>query len=127
MNARRLVLAILCTMTGALVSSAAPALAATGNAYRSQSTGSGTAAGGFYYPSGLAVNASGDVYVNDAGDGVIDEFDSSGSGAPLMEITPSEIPNGSFAGAAAIAVNGSGDLFTTCLLYTSPSPRDRQR
>ncbi|HZL47820.1 MAG TPA: hypothetical protein VFC30_02275, partial [Solirubrobacteraceae bacterium] len=113
MNARRLVLAVLCTMTGALVVSAAPALAATGNAYRSQSNGSETAAGGFSGPSGLAVNASGDVYVNDEGDEVIDEFGPSGTGTPLMEITPSEIPNGRFAGAAAIAVNGSGDLFTT--------------
>jgi hypothetical protein len=112
MSAGVFALGALASVLAALAVSAAPALAATGNAYRAQSTGSETAAGGFPSPAGLAVTAGGDVYV-DAGGEVIDEFGSSGGGTPLMEITPSEAPEGSFSGAGAIAVNGSGDLFVT--------------
>jgi hypothetical protein len=107
MNARRLVLAILCTMTGALVFSGAPALAATNNAYSSQFNGSLTAAGSFQ-PSALAVNSSGDVYV--AARNVVDEFNPEGT-AVLAEFPGSETKDKSFSSPEGIAVNSSGDVY----------------
>jgi hypothetical protein len=112
MNARRLVLAVLCTMTGALVCSGAPALAATGNAYLSQFKS--------FTPGGLAVNSSGDLYVveYEHNAGVVEfahhavyEFGPSGTGAPLAEFK--ETTGRSFDGetSGAIAVNSSGDLY----------------
>src|SRR5665213_2106083 len=107
MNARRLVLAALCTMTGALVFSGAPALAATNNAYSSQFNGSLTAAGSFA-PSALAVNSSGDVYV--AAYNVVDEFNPEGTKV-LAEFPGSETKEGSFSTTEGIAVNSSGDVY----------------
>ncbi|HEY5046291.1 MAG TPA: hypothetical protein VII53_10585 [Solirubrobacteraceae bacterium] len=109
MNARRLALAVLCAMTGALVCSAAPALAATGNVYRSQFTRPETAEKSFY-PAALAFNTSGDVLVWDAEHSVLDEFNSSGSGAPLVEFTGDGTPAEGFY-TEGIAVNASGDVF----------------
>jgi hypothetical protein len=112
MNARRLVLAVLCTVTAALVVLAAPALAATGNAYRSQFEA--------FEPGGLAVNSSGDLYVVEFehNAGVVDfehravyEYGPSGTGAPLAEFK--ETTGRSFDGenSGAIAVDSSGDLY----------------
>src|SRR5665213_1096317 len=106
MNVRRLVLAVLCTMTGALVCSAAPALAATNNVYSSQFNGSLTLAGSFA-PSALAVNSSGDVYVADYN--VVDEFNPEGT-AVLAEFPGSETKETSCS-AEGSAVNSSGDVY----------------
>jgi hypothetical protein len=111
MSSRKLVLAALCTMTGALVVSAAPALAATNNAYQSQFSGSLTAAGSFV-PSALAVNSIGDVYV--AAYNVVDEFNPEGT-AVLAEFPGSKTKERSFSSEAfpmqGIAVNSIGDVY----------------
>jgi hypothetical protein len=107
MNARRLVLAVLCTVTGAFAVSTAPALAATSNAYQSQFNGSLTAATSFS-PHGLAVNKSGDVYVVDSAHKVVDELGPSGTGAPLAEFKASA---GESFYAESVAVNASGDVY----------------
>src|SRR5665213_2527140 len=106
MNVRRLVLAVLCTMTGALVCSAAPALAATNNVYSSQFNGSLTLAGSFA-PSALAVNSSGDVYVADYN--VVDEFNPEGT-AVLAEFNGGKTAAESFY-PTGLAVNSSGNVY----------------
>ena len=107
-------LALTCLLV--LVVTTGQALAATGNAYRSQLSGSATAAKSFS-PVGLAVNSSGDVYVGDAPpghQGAVDEFSSFGAplGKFLVPVVLGEeegeellfVPNG-------IAVAPSGDVY----------------
>src|ERR1022692_3788972 len=113
MNARRLVLAVLCTVTGTFVFSSASALAATNNAYLSQFESFSADSPG---PGGLAVNSKGDVYVvegehGDFAHAVVYEFGPSGTGAPLAEFK--EMAGQSFdrESASDIAVNSSGDLY----------------
>ena len=108
----RLALAgILASVVAALGLSAAPALAATGNSYRSQFNGSETAAG-FFYPDSLAFNGIGDVFVADGESehSVVDEFKPAGSGKPLVEFTGDGTSAESF-DTEGIAVNASGDVF----------------
>jgi sugar lactone lactonase YvrE len=105
-----------CGATAATLISANSALATTNNAYRAQFNGESTA--GFeitkgFYPNALALSPAGDVYVNDAENGVIDEFNASGSkveaelkGKANVETgEPEEIHS------EGIAANASGDLF----------------
>jgi hypothetical protein len=112
MKARRLVLAALCTATGAFVFSSASALAATNNVYQSQFKA--------FTPGGLAVNSVGDVYVleyeHNAGavkfeHHAVYEYGPSGTGMPLAEFK--ETTGQSFDGenSGAIAVNASDDLY----------------
>jgi hypothetical protein len=119
MNARRLVLAALCTVTGAFAFSSASALAATNNVYRSQFDGSETA-GKSFVPGGLAVNSGGDVYVGDAEHDVVDEFGPSGTGVPLAEFHGSETVEKTFDTETNgnIAVNSSGDLYVIGASHT---------
>jgi hypothetical protein len=101
-------------VAAALAMGAAPALATTGNAYRSQFNGSETATGSFV-PFGLSVNSSGDVYVvSNAEPGVVDEFNSVGTGAPLAEFKGSVTAAGSFASVGAV-LNIGGDLYVADL------------
>ncbi|HEY5045925.1 MAG TPA: hypothetical protein VII53_08725 [Solirubrobacteraceae bacterium] len=106
------VLGVLASVMATLALSAAPALAATGNAYQSQFKA--------FEPGGLAVNSSGDLYVVEFehNAGVVDfehravyEYGPSGTGAPLAEFK--ETTGRSFDGenSGAIAVNTSGDLY----------------
>jgi sugar lactone lactonase YvrE len=104
-----LVVGGLMSVLAALAVSAAPALAATGNAYKSQFTRPETG-GRPFYPAALAFNASGDVFVFDAEHGVLDEFNPSGSGTPLVEFTGDGTSAESFY-TEGIAVNAGGDLF----------------
>jgi hypothetical protein len=89
-------------------------LPATGDVYQSQFNGSETEAG-YFSASALTVNADGDVFVADERDDVVDEFNSSGSGKPLVEFKGSETPGGSFGNGIGdpegLAVNADGDLF----------------
>jgi len=104
-----LLLGVLASVVAAFALSAAPALAATGNVYRSQFNGSKTKAT-FFLPGPLAFNGSGDVFVADAEHGVVDEFKPSGSGKPLVEFNGHGTSAESFS-TEGIAVNASGDLF----------------
>ena len=113
MNARRLVLAGLCTVPGAFAFANTPVLAATNNAYLSQFESFEG-----YSPNqgGLAVNSGGDVYVLEAEHGdpahaVVYEFGPSGTGAPLAEFK--EMAGQSFdrESAGTIAVDSSDDLY----------------
>ncbi len=88
---------------------AAPSFAVINNAYRSQFNGRETAAEVFY-PGALAFNGSGDVFVADSEDDVVDEFAASGSGDPLVEFTGDGTAAESFY-TEGIAINASGDLF----------------
>src|SRR5665213_2832484 len=113
MNARRLVLAALCTVTGAFVFSSASALAATNNAYISRIE---CFEGDSPNQGGLAVNSCGDVYVLEAEHGdpehaAVYEFGTSMTGAPLAEFK--EMAGQSFdrESTSTIAVDASGDLY----------------
>ena len=79
----------LMSVLAALAMGASPVLAATNNVYRSQFTRPETGERPFF-PTALAFNASGDVIVWDAEHGVLDEFNSSGSGAPWWNSTVME-------------------------------------
>jgi hypothetical protein len=112
MNARRLVLAALCTVTGAFVFSNASALAATNNAYLSQFKS--------FTPGGLTVNSSGDLYVveYEHNAGVVEfahhavyEFGPSGTGAPLAEFKETTGRSFDVESNSTIAVNSIGDLY----------------
>jgi hypothetical protein len=108
LGVRSLAVAVLSCLAFVLVHSAAPALAATGNEFKSLFTGSETAASSFE-PAALAFNASGDVVVEDSEHKVVDEYpNSSGSGKPKPEVALSFNPYG-------IAVNSSGDLWVADL------------
>jgi sugar lactone lactonase YvrE len=91
------------------------------------STGSGT--GGFRNPLGVAVDRSGNVFVADSGNNRIQKFDNNGTflltfgwgvanGLPAFETCTSGCQagiagsgNGQFTGPAAIAIDGSGNVF----------------
>ena len=112
MNARRLVLAILCTVPGAFVLSNASALAATNNAYQSQFKS--------FTPGGLAVNSNGDLYVveyeHNAGvveyeHHVVYEYGPSGTGTPLAEFKEPAGKSFDQEGTSDIAVAPSGNLY----------------
>ena len=104
-----LLLGVLASVVAAFALSAAPALAATGNVYRSQFGGSETKAT-FFSAVALAFNTSGDVFVSDGLHSVVDEFKPSGSGRPLVEFTGDGTSAESFS-TEGIAVNASGDVF----------------
>lgn len=101
----------LMSVLAALAMGASPVLAATNNVYRSQFTRPETGERPFF-PTALAFNASGDVIVWDAEHGVLDEFNSSGSGAPLVEFTGDGTPAESLS-VEGIAVNAAGDVFAS--------------
>jgi DNA-binding beta-propeller fold protein YncE len=114
MNARRLALAMLLTAVGALLACCAPALALTTHPYLSQLTSFGE-------PTAVAVASTGDVYVADAGDRVVDRFSS--AGVPLG-FTASEsyvegsrltgTPSGAFELPQGVAVNNAtGDIYVS--------------
>jgi Collagen triple helix repeat (20 copies)/Divergent InlB B-repeat domain len=87
---------------------AAAALAAT-NTYISQFNDSETKANPFE-PDALAVNSKGDVYVADLVNGVVDEFNSSGTGKPLAEFNGGGTEHKSFQ-PRSLAVNSNGDVY----------------
>jgi DNA-binding beta-propeller fold protein YncE len=106
-----LLLGLLAPVAAAFALSAAPALAATGNVYRSQFTRPETG-GRLFFPGPLAFNGSSDVLVADLDHDVVDEFKPSGSGTPLVEFTGDGTSAESFY-TEGIAVNASGDVFVT--------------
>ena len=87
---------------------ATSALAAGSNTYISQFNGSATFATSME-PRSLAVNSSGDVYVGDYQNGVVDEFNASGT-TVLAEFNGSGTQAESFR-PSALAVNSSGDVY----------------
>jgi hypothetical protein len=81
MNARRLILAILCVCLGALAASGAPAQAAFRHEFLSQITevpasSGATVTGPLAFPESMAVDSSDNLYVADPS--VVDKFNSSG-------------------------------------------------
>jgi hypothetical protein len=104
-----LLLGVLASVVAALALGAAPALAATNNAYRSQFNGSLTKAGSFA-PSALAVDLSGNVYVADPRHDVVDELNPTGT-AVLAEFKGSATAAKSFHSVEAVAVDSSGDVY----------------
>lgn len=75
----------------------------------------GTPAGTFSDPEGVAVDPNGDVYVTDTGKGVIDKFSSSGvfipgSGGPSSAFI-SGTPGGAFGHIVAVATDSSGGVY----------------
>src|SRR5665213_4209987 len=119
MNARRLVLAALCTMTGALVFSGAPAYAGYVPA---------GSFGSFSGPLGVAVDNSGglsagDVWVADTGNDRVVLFNP--ASAKVGEITGATITTADplakpFVSPSYVAVDPSNG----CLLYTSDAADD---
>jgi hypothetical protein len=117
MNSRKLALAALCTMTGALLCSAPAALATLQHPYLSQLTGTPTGPSGESLPfseslCGVTVDpASQNVYVADPGNDAIDIFSS--SGAYQSSITGLGIPTGPFSSnACSTAVSDiTGDVY----------------
>ena len=117
MNARRLILAILCTVSGVLVFSGAPALAMLTHPYTGHSLGSGGLdLGTFSNLQGVAVEQStGDVYVFDAdaksGTGAIYRFNSAGEPASFSALGTNVIKHvsvGAQSGVNEIAVSSAG-------------------
>ena len=70
---------------------------------------SGTGNGQFWIPWGVAVDASGDVYISDAGNHRIQKFNSSGS--YLAQWGDSGSANGQFDFPKHVAVDSSGDVY----------------
>jgi Divergent InlB B-repeat domain/Collagen triple helix repeat (20 copies)/NHL repeat len=83
-------------------------IAGTASSAQCGGTGSKTPAGSVGIPGALAVNGSGDVYVGDRENDVVDEFNSTGT--YLTQFNGSATPAGSFR-PGAVAVNGSGDVY----------------
>ena len=91
-----------------LAISCASAQAASSNGYISQFNGSATA-GKSMEPRSLAVNSSGDVYVGDSENDVVDKFNPSGT-TVLAEFNGGLTKAGSFR-PFSLAVNSSGDVY----------------
>lgn len=81
-------------------------------AYLSQFNGSETPGGSLAFPFDLAVDSSGNVYVDDLGFGVIDKFDATGK--YVSQFDGSGTPAGSFF-PSAVAVAPSGDVYISDL------------
>ena len=75
---------------------------------------------GAHLPTGIGITGAGSINVT----GVITAASFSGSGAGLTGIDATSIKDP--AGNVKIQAQASGAIYT-CLLYTSPSPRDRTR
>jgi hypothetical protein len=127
MNVRRLALATLCALAGALVFAGAPALAGITHPYTGKALGpGGLGSGTFANPQGVAVDqssgepTSGDVYVYDslANGGSIYRFDSAGKPVEFSALKTNVITGVGGRGAAEmeIAVDSSagptkGDIY----------------
>jgi hypothetical protein len=126
MNARRLALATLCALAGALVFAGAPAQAGITHPYTGRSFGPSGGLGTFANPEGVAVDqssgepTSGDVYVYDAlaAGGSIYRFDSAGKPVEFSALKTNVITGVGGRGAAEmeIAVDSSagptkGDIY----------------
>jgi hypothetical protein len=130
MNARRLILAVLCTTVGAMALGAAPALAVREHFFIGDWGSEGSGPGQFFRPAAVAVNsaglslsnpAAGDVYVIDIINGRVEYFNATGgylgqfNGSGTLPGEGRAAPTGqlSFPGigeeAAGIAVDSSGD------------------
>jgi hypothetical protein len=74
-----------------------------------------TVASGFYRPFSVAMDASGDVFVADAGNGVVKEILAGTGGAASGTINASStvVPVGGFYYPESVAVDASGDVFVT--------------
>jgi DNA-binding beta-propeller fold protein YncE len=107
MNARRLVLAVLCAVVGALVISSAPALALESHVFSSSFSGSG--ANALSDPQGVAVSQStGEVYVVDSANDRVEIF--SASGAFISAFGSKGTGNGQFEDPTQIVVDNSTGL-----------------
>ena len=85
---------------------------------------------GFYYPSGLALDAAGDVFVADGGNKAVKEIEAgTGGNAPgVVSSSSTVVTLGSgFSGPTALAVDGAGNVFISdtaveeLVLTTPPS------
>jgi DNA-binding beta-propeller fold protein YncE len=112
MNARRLILATLCTMAGGLVLSGAPALALEGHVFSTSFSGSGSNA--LSDPQGVAIDQStGEVYVADKANARVEIF--SASGTFISQFGTAGGGNGQLDGPTQVAVDNStgmpGDVY----------------
>ncbi len=114
MRARKLLLASVCLVLGALAFSSASALAFPAHVYSSAFGAPGSQPGEFEGPSGVAVNEValgdiGDVYVADSGNNRIERFSAEGK-TLIGTFDGHETPAGSLASPTAIAVDNSSSL-----------------
>ena len=94
-------------VVAALALASSPAQALRAHRFSTSFGSSGSGSGQFSGPAGVAVSeASGDVYVVDAGNNRVEHFDSTGS-TVLGEFNGSAAPTGAFAAPEAIAVDNS--------------------
>ncbi len=104
---RRLALVVLAIL---LAIAMAPALAAAqAPAYLAQWGSHGTGDGQFYYARGVAVDASGNLYVADPGNSRIQVF--TGSGTYLTRWGTFGSGDGQFDAPTGVAVDGSGHVY----------------
>jgi DNA-binding beta-propeller fold protein YncE len=107
MNARRLVLVVLCGAVGALACSSAPALALESHVFSSSFGGSGADA--LSDPQGVAIDqGTGDVYVVDSANDRVEIF--SATGAFVSAFGSKGTGNGQFENPTQIAVDNSTGL-----------------
>jgi DNA-binding beta-propeller fold protein YncE len=114
MNARKLILAALCTLLGALVLSTGSASALTVSPEVAKLTGFGE-------PAGMAVDSAGNLYVTDAANHVVDRFDSSNAPLNFSASKPyvegaklTGTLGGPFERPQGVAVNNAtGDIYVT--------------
>jgi hypothetical protein len=71
----------------------------------------GVSAGGFGHLTGIAVDSAGHIYVSDALNLVVDEFNQ--AGAFLGRITGAGSPAGAFAEPSGVATNTAGDVYVS--------------
>jgi DNA-binding beta-propeller fold protein YncE len=109
-------LASLCALTGALLFSSAPALAARGHIFGSAFGQPGPGNGQLNEPSGVAINeATHNLYVVDKGNNRVEEFSSTGAyigqfnGSGTLAGEGSAAPTGRFSAPEGIAVDNSGN------------------
>jgi DNA-binding beta-propeller fold protein YncE len=92
------------------INPAGPTLVGSGPLTTWTSTG-GDAPSSFSGPEGIAVDASGNVYVADTGNDYVEVFHPSLSSAPVTEFGGSGSGNGEFNNPSAVAIDGSGNIY----------------
>ncbi len=113
---------MLCTFTGALALSVAPALAARGHVFGGEFGTAGSGPGQFEGPTGVAVNeATGEVYVVDKGNNRVERFSQTGvyeaefNGSGTLAEEGEPAPAGQFSSPGGIAVDNACSLHRPAL------------
>ena len=90
--------------------------------------GNGSSANKLSFPRGIALDVSGNMYIGDRANNRVQKWEAGASkGTTVAGGNGQGSAANQLSNPAGIALDASGNMYIVCLLYTSPSPRDRQK